>query len=90
MKAKAVGLDHVALFGVDHQARGDHRGLELEAFDRPALRQEVLFEVGDNPLFPFAHMVVDQGVIHVVAHGTDRSQIERPIAKNAAAIGGFR
>ncbi len=74
--AEAVGLDDVAELGVDHQPADDQARVELEVIDRPPVGDEQLLEPVVDPLLPDIGAVVDQGVVHVVADGPDRPQVE--------------
>ena len=88
--AEAVGLDDVAELGVDDEA-ADHRvGVETEVGHRPTVRDQERLEARIGALLPGADPVVDQGVVHVVADGLDRSQVEGPVGEDPAGEGGLR
>ncbi len=88
--SEPVGLDDVAQLHVDDQAADDERGIERQGPDRPAQIAQLLPEVGVRPLLPLLHAIVDQRVVHVVADGTNRPEVERTVAVDPANAGWAR
>ena len=82
---EAVGLDQVAQRGVDREPARDEAGQELQVLDRPAMLEELGLEVLVRAPLPHVHVVMDQGVVHVVADGFDGPQVERAVRKQPPA-----
>ena len=82
---EAIGLDDIAELGVDDQPTDDQPRVEHELLHGPAVRHEELLQPVIDPLFPDVGLVVNQGVVHVVADGADRPQVERAVRVDLAA-----
>ena len=80
-------LEEMAAFHVDDEAPDHRRGIELEAVNRPSDPGEPIPGVGERTALPLGHLVVDEGVVHVVPDRADGSQVEGAVDEHAAVRG---
>ncbi len=83
--AEAVRLDDVAELEVDDQpADATRPGFERRGHPPASRARRGASRVLVGPPLPHLHPVVDEGVVHVVADGADRAQVQGAVAEDAA------
>mmetsp|Transcript_70749 Transcript_70749/g.188854 ORF Transcript_70749/g.188854 Transcript_70749/m.188854 type:complete len:212 (+) Transcript_70749:2064-2699(+) len=81
---ETVHLDHVAQALVNDQAPADQLGVEGEVVHGETYLAQVLLGVVIGPALPLHHLVMHEGVVHVVADDSDRPQVQRAAAEDGA------
>ena len=81
---KSRCLHQVAELKVERQTQRERIGIEYETVDRPAEIRQAFAGMTKRRCLPRADVVVQQRVVHVVADGPNRAEVERPVRKDAA------
>src|SRR5205823_3499822 len=68
----------------DDESAANHGRIEFEVRHGPALLMELGLDVLIGATFPDIDLIMNQGVVHVVADGLGRAQVQGAVAVNTA------